>query len=117
MEITIYLTLGAMLSLVGLLAIFFQCGADSFDMITLKSLLASAPLGDHAQQVIFGFLVFGFGILVSLFPFHSWAPRGYGAAPTSVAMLHAGVLKKFGLYGFIPGRSSLGSVGGNPLEG
>ena len=42
--------------------------------------------------------MFGLGILVSLFPFHSWAPRGYSAAPTSVAMLHAGVLKKFGLY-------------------
>ena len=43
----------------------------------------------------------GFGILVSLFPFHSWAAPAYAAAPTSVAMLHAGVLKKFGLYGIL----------------
>src|SRR5256885_15424939 len=27
--------------------------------------------------------------------------RGYGAAPPATAMLHAGVLKKFGLYGLI----------------
>ena len=45
--------------------------------------------------------MFGFGILVSLFPFHTWAPLGYGAAPTATAMLHAGVLKKFGLYGLL----------------
>jgi NADH-quinone oxidoreductase subunit M len=45
--------------------------------------------------------MFGFGILVSLWPFHTWAPLGYAAAPSATAMLHAGVLKKFGLYGLI----------------
>ena len=39
--------------------------------------------------------------MVALFPFHTWAPRGYESAPTSVSMLHAGVLKKFGLYGLV----------------
>src|SRR3989442_8561936 len=28
-------------------------------------------------------LMFGFGILVSLWPFHTWAPLGYGSAPTA----------------------------------
>src|SRR5207247_2246883 len=46
-------------------------------------------------------LLFGFGILVSLFPFHTWAPEAYASAPASAAMLHAGVLKKFGLYGLL----------------
>jgi NADH-quinone oxidoreductase subunit M len=46
-------------------------------------------------------LLLGFGTLVSLWPLHTWAPLGYGAAPSSAAMLHAGVLKKFGLYGLI----------------
>lgn len=101
MEMTIYLTLGAMLSLLGLLAIYFQSGAESFDMITLKSAVLDTPIDEGWQNIIFGLLLFGFGILVSLFPFHSWAPRGYASAPTSIAMLHAGVLKKFGLYGFI----------------
>jgi NADH-quinone oxidoreductase subunit M len=54
-----------------------------------------------AQHFIFPLLLFGFGILVSLWPFHTWAPLGYGSAPTPTAMLHAGVLKKFGLYGLI----------------
>ena len=47
-----------------------------------------------------------------LFPTYSWAPRGYGSAPTSNAMLHAGVLKKFGIYGLIRRRaaSARGSI-------
>ncbi|HEY1764251.1 MAG TPA: NADH-quinone oxidoreductase subunit M [Opitutaceae bacterium] len=101
MMMTIYLTLGAMLSLLGLIAIYVSSGADSFDLTVLRDTLASASLGAVLQKHIFGLLLFGFGILVSLWPFHSWAPLGYGAAPSSAAMLHAGVLKKFGLYGLI----------------
>ena len=101
MKMTIYLTLGAMLSLVGLIAIYVKSGAGSFDLITLKAHLAQAPLAESIQNYAFGLLLFGFGILVSLWPLHTWAPLGYGAAPSSAAMLHAGVLKKFGLYGLI----------------
>lgn len=101
LEMTIYLTLGALLSLVGLIAIYASCDFRSFDLIQLREYLAVTPLSDVLQKNIFALLLFGFGILVSLFPFHSWAPRGYAAAPSSAAMLHAGVLKKFGLYGLI----------------
>ncbi|MDX2186208.1 MAG: NADH-quinone oxidoreductase subunit M [Opitutaceae bacterium] len=101
MKMTIYLTLGAMLSLAGLIALYHESGANSFDLVTLRTALASEPLPDLVQKNIFGILLFGFGILVSLWPFHTWAPLGYGAAPSSAAMLHAGVLKKFGLYGLI----------------
>ncbi len=101
MEMTIYLTLGALLSLTGLIAVYVQSGLNSFDMITLREHLAVIPLATAVQQYAFGLLLFGFGILVSLWPFHTWAPRGYAAAPASAAMLHAGVLKKFGLYGLV----------------
>ena len=101
MTVTIYLTLGAMISLLGLIAIYVHSGAARFDLITLRAELAAQPLGVTAQKHLFGLLLFGFGTLVSLWPFHTWAPLGYGAAPSSTAMLHAGVLKKFGLYGLI----------------
>lgn len=101
MKMTIYLTLGAMLSLAGLIALYVKSGANSFDLITLKAHLVDAPLGETVSNYAFGLLLFGFGILVSLWPLHTWAPLGYGAAPSSAAMLHAGVLKKFGLYGLI----------------
>ncbi len=100
-EMTIYLTLGAMLSLLGLILIYAASGIDSFNLIAIREYIASQPLSESVANNIFGLLLFGFGILVSLFPFHSWAPRGYAAAPTAAAMLHAGVLKKFGLYGLI----------------
>ncbi len=98
MEMTIYLTLGAMLSLIGLIGIYAGNDLGSFDLITLSKHVATVGMSSAMQNSLFGLLMFGLGILVSLFPFHSWAPRGYSAAPTSVAMLHAGVLKKFGLY-------------------
>ncbi len=101
MKMTIYLTAGAMISLVGLIALYVKSGANSFDLIALRTHLAANPLGETVQNNVFGLLLFGFGILVSLWPLHTWAPLGYGAAPSSNAMLHAGVLKKFGLYGLI----------------
>lgn len=101
MKMTIYLTVGAMLSLIGLIAIYYTSGAQTFDMIALREAVADQGLSATAQQNIFGLLMVGFGVLVSLWPLHTWAPLGYGAAPSSVAMLHAGVLKKFGLYGLI----------------
>ncbi|HVU39073.1 MAG TPA: NADH-quinone oxidoreductase subunit M [Opitutales bacterium] len=101
MEMTIYLTLGAMLSLLGLLALFFKSGAHSFDLVSMHAWTLPATATVPSGHKIFGLLLFGFGILVSLWPFHSWAPTGYAAAPTPAAMLHAGVLKKFGLYGLL----------------
>jgi len=100
-EMTIYLTVGALLSLLGLIALYVESGADSFSLLELRNYLAAQPIGDTIQNNIYALLLFGFGILVSLFPFHSWAPKGYAVAPTGAAMLHAGVLKKFGLYGLL----------------
>jgi NADH-quinone oxidoreductase subunit M len=100
-QITIYLSIGALLALLGLIALYVQSGAHTFDIPKLVEYIGAHPLAAGAQNFIFPLLLFGFGILVSLWPFHSWAPLGYGAAPAPTAMLHAGVLKKFGLYGLI----------------
>ncbi|MDB6121802.1 MAG: nuoM [Pedosphaera sp.] len=100
-QITLYLSIGALVSLIGLIALYVQSGVQSFDIVTLTEQLKQHPLSARDQNFIFPLLLFGFGILVSLWPFHTWAPLGYGSAPTATAMLHAGVLKKFGLYGLI----------------
>ena len=102
-QITIYLSIGALLALIGLIALYVQLGAHTFDLPALTKFVQDPKnaLTLKAQNFIFPLLLFGFGILVSLWPFHSWAPLGYGSAPTPTAMLHAGVLKKFGLYGLI----------------
>ena len=100
-KITLYLTLGAMTALAGLIALYVQSGATSLDIVELQKHLAAHPLPAATQFWLFPVLLFGFGTLVGLFPFHSWAPEGYAAAPTATAMMHAGILKKAGLYALI----------------
>src|SRR5258706_14149288 len=100
-QITLYLSIGALIALLGLIALYVESGAKTFDIPELTARIRQNPLSANAQRFIFPMLLFGFGILVSLWPFHTWAPLGYGSAPTATAMLHAGVLKKFGLYGLI----------------
>ena len=100
-QITLYLSIGALIALIGLIALYLQSGANTFDIPKIIEHARTNPLSVNAQRFIFPLLLFGFGILVSLWPFHSWAPLGYGVAPSPTAMLHAGVLKKFGLYGLI----------------
>jgi NADH-quinone oxidoreductase subunit M len=100
-KITIYLAVGSMVLLVGIAKLYlaFPETARTFDMT--KMLANKALIPASAQGGIYIWLLIGFGILISLFPFHSWAPTAYASAPTPAAMLHAGVLKKFGLYGLI----------------
>jgi NADH-quinone oxidoreductase subunit M len=100
-KMTLYLSVGALIVLIGLIALYLQSGARTFDLEELTRQVRRQPLSAAAQHLIFPLLMFGFGILVSLWPFHTWAPVGYASAPTATAMLHAGVLKKFGLYGLI----------------
>jgi NADH-quinone oxidoreductase subunit M len=102
-QITLYLSVGALLALLGLIALYLQVPAAqrTFDIPTLTQFSQASPMALASQNFIFPLLLFGFGILVSLWPFHTWAPLGYGSAPSATAMLHAGVLKKFGLYGLI----------------
>jgi NADH-quinone oxidoreductase subunit M len=100
-RITVYLAIGSIILLVGLAKLYlaFPEHARTFDMQLMLKNRALIPAG--AQGGIYLWLLIGFGILISLVPFHSWAPGAYASAPTPAAMLHAGVLKKFGLYGLL----------------
>lgn len=96
-KITIYLGLGSIILLAGLVWLANLTG--SYDIQTMIANKAMIPA--KAQNGIAALLIIGFGTLVSLFPFHSWAAPAYASAPAPTAMLHAGVLKKFGLYGLL----------------
>jgi NADH-quinone oxidoreductase subunit M len=102
-KITIYLTLGSFVLLIGLILLYqsLPVTARTFDIRQLQAAIAAHPLAAPAQRHIYLLLLIGFGVLISLFPFHSWAPEAYASAPAPAAMLHAGVLKKFGLYGLL----------------
>ena len=98
-KVTIYLALGSIILLVGLIMLYRAVPATSrsLDLRILQAEQIPASL----QPSIYLVLLIGFGILISLVPFHTWAPEAYACAPAPAAMLHAGVLKKFGLYGLL----------------
>ena len=102
-KITIYLATGSFILLLGLILLYRSVpeAARSFDLRVLQSAASAGAIPADAQQTIYLLLLVGFGILISLFPFHTWAPEAYASAPAPAAMLHAGVLKKFGLYGLL----------------
>ena len=105
-QMTIYLTVGSMILLAGLLGFYFSLPVGpnemrSFDLEWIRATLAAQPLTAASQGWIYLLLLGGFGILASLCPLHTWAPAGDAAAPAPVAMLHAGVLKKVGIYGLL----------------
>ena len=101
MKLTLYLTAGASLALIGLMALYYAVGLQTFDLVQIQQHLAMNPLPLSVQNWIFPLIVFGFGVTLTLWPFHTWAPVGYAEAPTAVSMLHAGVLKKLGAYAII----------------
>ncbi len=98
MKLVLYLVAGSIFIWIALIAIFAQAGIGSFNLIELKE---SASFPVTFQRFFFPFLLFGFGLLAGLWPLHTWSPDGHVAAPTSVSMLHAGVLMKLGAYGII----------------
>src|ERR1051325_6291095 len=102
-KITIYLAIGSFVLLLGLILLYQSVPAPlrSFDIRALTVAASLGQIAADAQHHIYLLLLIGFGILVSLFPFHTWAPEAYASAPAPAAMLHAGVLKKFGLYGLL----------------
>ena len=103
-QVTIYLMAGSLILLAGFVALVMaipDAKDRTFDIVALQAYFNANPLSTTTQDVIFPLLLIGFGILVGLFPFHSWAPPGYASAPPAAAMLHAGILKKFAIYGLI----------------
>jgi len=94
MKLTLYLFLGSVVSLVGVLAMYFAAGLHTFDMLALEKVGFSVAFQQSWFLVVFG----GFAILGGIFPFHSWAPDGHVAAPTAVSMLLAGVEMKVGAF-------------------
>ncbi|HEY4689140.1 MAG TPA: NADH-quinone oxidoreductase subunit M [Anaerolineae bacterium] len=104
MKLTLYILVGSIVALVGLLAVYFSANRQAmglppdqigtFDLLSLMK--GDIPI--EVQRVWFLPVFLGFGVLAGIWPFHSWSPDGHVAAPTAVSMIHAGVLMKLGAY-------------------
>lgn len=101
-KMTLFLGIGSMVLLLGLIVLYLKSGPHpTFYIPSLIEYYRSTPMNDLDQQMLFGILFVGFASLVGLVPLHIWAPDGYAEAPPAAAMLHAGILKKFGIYGLM----------------
>ena len=109
MKLTLYLTTGAVVALVGLLAVYFIGARSLWDQGLLAEgsytfdirMLIQSKIASGLQIVWFPVIFLGFGCIVPMWPLHSWSPIGHAAAPSAVSMLHAGVLMKLGAYGIL----------------
>ena len=97
MKLTLYLMAGSGLIIPGILLLYASSGLNTFNML----LLHQAHFTPWVQKVAFILLFFGFGVLAAVWPLHTWSPVGHVAAPTSVSMLHAGVLMKLGSFAIL----------------
>ena len=98
MKLTLYLFVGSVVSLVGVLAMYWvqyqNTGVLSFDMLAMEN----AGFSETFQNIWFLPVFLGFAVLGGIWPFHNWSPDGHVAAPTAVSMFHAGVLMKLGAF-------------------
>jgi NADH-quinone oxidoreductase subunit M len=96
----LYTFLGSVAMLLSFLGIYFVKG--TFDFATLAETARTGPLlGGRLGWIAFAGIFLGLAVKVPLFPFHTWLPDAYEAAPTGVAMVLTGVLSKMGVYGFV----------------
>ena len=98
MKLTLYLFLGSVISLVGVLVMYWiqyqNTGLLTFDMLEMEK----AGFSQTFQNIWFLPVFLGFAVLGGIWPFHNWSPDGHVAAPTAVSMFHAGVLMKLGAF-------------------
>jgi NADH-quinone oxidoreductase subunit M len=99
----LYTLAGSVLMLLGILAIYFYVGQNTFDLRILAPVLAGDTSVVWTEIAWWVFLTFfiGFAIKVPMVPFHTWLPDAHTEAPTAGSVILAGVLLKMGTYGFV----------------
>ncbi len=98
MKLTLFLSAGAVVSLMGILLIYHFSGLHTFDIVVLRE---QAHFSGHLATLIWLLIFFGFASIAPIWPLHSWSPVGHAAAPAATSMLHAGVLMKLGHFSII----------------
>lgn len=73
--------------------------ANSFDFLALKG--ACSAMQASVKNIIFIFLLIGFGTKAGIVPFHIWLPYAHPQAPSHISSIMSGVMIKTGIYGII----------------
>jgi NADH-quinone oxidoreductase subunit M len=97
LKFVLYTLAGSLLMLVGVIGEYIVTGQHTFDLSQLATMAPSPSL----QFGLFFVFALAFAIKTPLFPFHSWLPDAYSAAPIPMLVTFAGVMGKAGAYGFL----------------
>ena len=101
LKLVLMIVAASILVWIAIIAMYVEAGEGSFNILVLADAAQAGAFSGTFQNLMFPLIMIGFGLLAGLWPFHTWSPDGHGAAPTSVSMLHAGVLMKLGAFGII----------------
>ncbi len=100
-KFVIYTMVGSLLMLVAIFYVYVQAGAVLGGYTTDLVAVLKVALPYQAQVWCFAAFALAFAIKVPLFPLHTWLPDAHVEAPTAGSVILAGVLLKFGIYGFL----------------
>ncbi len=99
----VYMHIGAMLLLFGVLWHYSlqPSGLATTNIYLMKAQLAQTTVSVEILRVIAILVSLGFGVKMSIFPFHSWLPETYENSPIHTTIMIGPVMVSLGIYGLV----------------
>ena len=98
MKFTLYTIFGSLLMLLAILYLGYshkvQLDVWSFSITDLHTLVFDM----QTSIFLFSAFIFAFSIKIPLFPFHTWLPQTYRAAPIGAIVIMSALMAKLGVY-------------------